>query len=392
MSPKQDDSGWSERKPTALLVLADGTVLEGHGLGATGHAVGEVCFNTAMTGYEEILTDPSYAGQIITFTFPHIGNVGANDDDIETVNMAAATGARGVILRADITDPSNYRSTRHLDHWLKARGIVGMCGLDTNAVIAHQSSGKFDLNALKTQAREWPGLVGMDLVPMVTSTQRFTWDQTEWQWNKGYGRQTAPEFHVVAIDYGIKRNILRLLATAGCAVTVVPATTSAEDIMALKPDGVFLSNGPGDPAATGEYAVPVIRQLIDSGTPTFGICLGHQMLGIAVGGKTMKMHQGHHGANHPVKDMTTGKVEITSMNHGFALDKDSLPSNVEQTHVSLFDGSNCGIALNDRPVFSVQYHPEASPGPRDSHYLFKRFVELMRARRDLSSTGRRQAG
>jgi carbamoyl-phosphate synthase small subunit len=394
MSPAQHDSGWPEKKPTALLVLADGTVLEGHGLGATGHAVGEVCFNTAMTGYEEILTDPSYAGQIITFTFPHIGNVGTNEEDIETVNMAATPGARGVILRTDITNPSNFRATRHLDQWLKARGIIGLCGIDTraltalirtkgmpNAVIAHDSIGKFDLDALMKEAREWPGLVGMDLVPMVTSGQRFSWDETPWQWGNGYGHQTKPEFHVVAIDYGVKRNILRLLASVGCKVTVVPAKTPAEDIFALKPDGVFLSNGPGDPAATGQYAVPVIKRLIDSGTPTFGICLGHQMLGIAVGGKTMKMHQGHHGANHPVKDMTTGKVEITSMNHGFAVDKDSLPKNVDQTHVSLFDGSNCGIALKDRPVFSVQYHPEASPGPRDSHYLFTRFVELMRARK-----------
>jgi carbamoyl-phosphate synthase small subunit len=408
MSPKQDDSGWIERKPTALLVLADGTVLEGFGLGATGHAVGEVCFNTAMTGYEEILTDPSYAGQIITFTFPHIGNVGTNDEDIETVNMAATPGARGVILRTDITQPSNFRATRHLDQWLRARGIIGLSGIDTraltalirekgmpNAVIAHDASGKFDLDALKQEAREWPGLIGMDLVPMVTSGQRFSWDETPWQWGKGYGRLDNPEFHVVAIDYGIKRNILRLLASVGCRVTVVPAKTSAEDIAALNPDGVFLSNGPGDPAATGQYAVPVIKKLIDSGTPTFGICLGHQMLGIAVGGKTMKMHQGHHGANHPVQDMTTGKVEITSMNHGFAVDKDSLPKNVEQTHISLFDGSNCGIALKDRPVFSVQYHPEASPGPRDSHYLFMRFVELMRARRqastDASGRARRQA-
>jgi carbamoyl-phosphate synthase small subunit len=394
MSPKQDDSGWIERKPTALLALADGTVLEGFGLGATGHAVGEVCFNTAMTGYEEILTDPSYAGQIITFTFPHIGNVGTNEEDIETVNMAAATGARGVILRTDITQPSNFRATRHLDQWLKARGVIGLCGIDTraltalirqkgmpNAVIVHAANGKFDLNALKKEASEWPGLVGMDLVPMVTSGQRFTWDEMPWQWGKGYGRLDKAEFHVVAIDYGIKRNILRLLASVGCKVTVVPAKTAAEDIFALNPDGVFLSNGPGDPAATGQYAVPVIKKLIDSGTPTFGICLGHQMLGIAVGGKTMKMHQGHHGANHPVKDITTGKVEITSMNHGFAVDKESLPKNVEQTHVSLFDGSNCGIALKDRPVFSVQYHPEASPGPRDSHYLFTRFIELMRARK-----------
>ena len=382
---------WVESKPTALLVLADGTVLEGFGLGAAGTAVGEVCFNTAMTGYEEILTDPSYAGQIITFTFPHIGNVGTNDEDIETVNMAATPGARGVILHTDITSPSNYRSTRPLNDWLKARGIIGLCGVDTraltvlirekgmpNAVIAHDPSGKFDLAALKAEAKKWPGLEGMDLVPMVTSGQRFSWDETPWVWGQGFGRQTNPEFHVVAVDYGIKRNILRLLAGAGCKVTVVPAKTSSEDIMALKPDGVFLSNGPGDPAATGVYAVPVIKRLIDSGTPTFGICLGHQMLGIAVGGKTMKMHQGHHGANHPVKDLTTGKVEITSMNHGFAVDKDSLPKNVEQTHVSLFDGSNCGISLKDRPVFSVQYHPEASPGPRDSHYLFTRFVNMMR--------------
>jgi len=405
MSPKQDDSGWIEPKPTALLVLADGTVLEGFGLGATGHAVGEVCFNTAMTGYEEILTDPSYAGQIVTFTFPHIGNVGTNEEDIETVNMAATPGARGIILRAPITDPSNYRTTRHLDQWLKSRGVIGLSGLDTraltalirekgmpNAVIAHQPSGKFDLKALKKEAFEWPGLVGMDLVPLVTSGQRFTWDETPWQWGKGYGRQTSPEFHVVAIDYGIKRNILRLLASAGCKITVVPAKTSAEEIFELKPDGVFLSNGPGDPAATGEYAVPVIREVIKSGTPTFGICLGHQMLGIAVGGKTMKMHQGHHGANHPVKDLVTGKVEITSMNHGFALDKNSLPQNVAQTHVSLFDSSNCGIALRDLPVFSVQYHPEASPGPRDSHYLFARFVELMRTRRRDSIGAHRQAG
>ena len=384
-------AGWTEPKPTALLVLADGTVLEGHGLGAAGHAVGEVCFNTAMTGYEEILTDPSYAGQIITFTFPHIGNVGTNDEDIESLNMAARPGACGAIMHTDITQAANYRATRHLNDWLKARGIIGLAGIDTraltalirekgmpNAVIAHAPDSKFDLDALKKQAREWPGLVGMDLVPQVTSSQRFTWDETPWEWNKGYGRLTNPEFNVVAIDYGIKRNILRLLAGVGCKVTVVPATTSADDILAMKPDGVFLSNGPGDPAATGQYAVPIIRKVIDTGVPTFGICLGHQMLGLAVGGRTTKMHQGHHGANHPVKDLTTGKVEITSMNHGFALDGKSLPANATETHVSLFDGSNCGIALKDKPVFSVQYHPEASPGPRDSHYLFRRFVEMMR--------------
>jgi carbamoyl-phosphate synthase small subunit len=387
----QDESGWSEPKPTALLVLADGTVIEGLGLGAVGHAVGEVCFNTAMTGYEEILTDPSYAGQIITFTFPHIGNVGTNEEDIETVNMAATPGARGVILHSPITNPSNHRATRHLDQWLRSRGVIGLCGIDTraltslirqngmpNAVIAHAADGNFDLAALKKEAREWPGLVGMDLVPMVTSAQRFTWDETPWELGTGFGRQLDPRYHVVAIDYGIKRNILRLLAGSGCRVTVVPATTPAEDILALAPDGVFLSNGPGDPAATAEYAVPVIRRLIDSGVPTFGICLGHQMLGIAVGARTVKMHQGHHGANHPVKDLLTGKVEITSMNHGFAVDGATLPPDATETHVSLFDGSNCGIALKDKPVFSVQYHPEASPGPRDSHYLFARFVELMR--------------
>jgi carbamoyl-phosphate synthase small subunit len=394
MTSRYDDSAWAEPAPTALLVLADGTVLEGTGFGATGHAVGEVCFNTAMTGYQEILTDPSYAGQIITFTFPHIGNVGTNDEDIETVNLAATPGARGVILRSAITNPSNYRSHRHLDQWLKARGVIGLAGVDTraltslirrngmpNAVIAHAADGKFDVDALKAKARSWPGLVGMDLVPMVTSAQRFTWDETPWRWDAGHGHQEAPEFNVVAVDYGIKRNILRLLAGTGCKVTVVPATTPAQDILDLKPDGVFLSNGPGDPAATGEYAVPVIRALIDAERPTFGICLGHQMLGIAVGGKTMKMHQGHHGANHPVKDLTTGKVEITSMNHGFAVDRASLPAHVEETHVSLFDGSNCGIALKGAPVFSVQYHPEASPGPRDSHYLFDRFIDLMRAHR-----------
>jgi carbamoyl-phosphate synthase small subunit len=349
-----------------------------------------------MTGYEEILTDPSYAGQIITFTFPHIGNVGANEEDIETVNMAATPGARGVVLHSAITQPSSYRSTRHLDHWLKARGVIGLSGLDTraltgrirthgmpNAVIAHAPDGVFDLESLKKQAREWPGLVGMDLVPMVTSGQRFTWEETAWRWGSGYGRQDKAEFHVVAIDYGIKRNILRLLAGAGCRITVVPAQTSADDILALEPDGVFLSNGPGDPAATGIYAVPVIRAVIDAGVPTFGICLGHQMLGLAVGAKTMKMHQGHHGANHPVKDLTTGKVEITSMNHGFAVDRATLPAAAVETHVSLFDGSNCGIALKDRPVFSVQYHPEASPGPRDSHYLFGRFAGLMRERRGM---------
>jgi carbamoyl-phosphate synthase small subunit len=384
-------TGWADPQTTALLVLADGTVLEGFGLGATGSAVGEVCFNTAMTGYQEILTDPSYAGQIITFTFPHIGNVGTNEEDIETLNMAATPGARGVVLHTAITQPSSYRATRHLHEWLRARGIVGLSGLDTraltslirtkgmpNAVIAHEPSGRFDFARLKQEAREWPGLVGMDLVPTVTSAQRSVWDETAWTWGKGYGRLDKPEFQVAAVDYGIKRNILRQLASKGCKVTVVPAQTAAADIMSLNPDGVFLSNGPGDPAATGVYAVPVIQELLRANVPVFGICLGHQMLAIALGAKTVKMHQGHHGANHPVKDLLTGKVEITSMNHGFAVDRASIPDDVIETHVSLFDGSNCGLAVKEKPAFSVQYHPEASPGPRDSHYLFTRFKDAMR--------------
>jgi carbamoyl-phosphate synthase small subunit len=386
---------WSEPKATALLVLADGTVVEGTGLGATGKAAGEVCFNTAMTGYEEILTDPSYAGQIITFTFPHIGNVGANEEDIETVNPAAASAARGCILRTNITEPANFRATRHFNDWLKARGIVGIAGVDTraltalirekgmpNGVVSHHPAGAFDVEALKKEAAALRSMDGLDLVPGVTTGQSFGWDETSWRPSDGYGRREGePAFNVVAIDYGVKRNILRLLADQGCAVTVLPATATAEDVLSRKPDGVFLSNGPGDPAATGKYSVPAIKAIVDSGVPTFGICLGHQMLGLALGGQTAKMRHGHHGANHPVKDFTTGKVEIVSMNHGFALDRESLPKNVEETHVSLFDGSNCGIRLKDKPVFSVQHHPEASPGPQDSHYLFERFVGLMRARK-----------
>ncbi|HEY7765416.1 MAG TPA: glutamine-hydrolyzing carbamoyl-phosphate synthase small subunit [Aestuariivirgaceae bacterium] len=375
---------------TAVLVLADGTVIEGQGLGAEGSAVGEVCFNTAMTGYQEILTDPSYAGQIVTFTFPHIGNVGANDEDMETSNLAAASGVRGCVFKASITEPSNYRAARHFDHWLKSRGIVGLSGIDTraltarirdkgmpNAVIAHDAQGRFDLEGLKREARAWPGLLGMDLAKEVSVTQRYDWDEMTWVWSKGYDRQNAPRHHVVAIDYGLKRNILRCLASAGCKVTVLPATATAEEVMALSPDGIFLSNGPGDPAATGEYAVPMIRELIATGKPLFGICLGHQMLALALGARTSKMHQGHHGANHPVKDFTTGKVEITSMNHGFTVDRDSLPKGVVETHVSLFDGTNCGLAVEGKSVFSVQYHPEASPGPQDSHYLFRRFIDLI---------------
>ena len=385
---------WADEAPTALLVLADGTVIEGQGAGATGIAVGEVCFNTAMTGYQEILTDPSYAGQIITFTFPHIGNVGANTEDIETSNLAASSGVQGCVMRAPITAPSNWRSGQDFDAWLKARGIIAITGVDTraltvlirekgmpNAVIAHAPDGVFDRDVLKRDAAAWHGMVGLDLAKEVTCGQSYSWDETAWEWGRGYGRQEAPRFHVVAIDFGLKRNILRELATAGCRLTVVPATTSAEDILERKPDGVFISNGPGDPAATGVYAVPEIKKLVEAGVPLFGICLGHQMLGLALGGKTSKMHQGHHGANHPVKDFTTHKVEITSMNHGFAVNRDSLPETIEETHVSLFDGSNAGLKLKGRPVFSVQYHPEASPGPQDSHYLFTRFVELMAMRK-----------
>ena len=390
-APAHTPAPWADAPLRARLVLADGTVIAGTGLGATGSAVGEVCFNTAMTGYQEILTDPSYAGQIITFTFPHIGNVGTNSEDTETSNLAARSGVRGCILRAPVTASSNYRATEQLDRWLKMRGIIAITGIDTraltarireqgmpNGVIAHEPSGIFDLDKLKAVAKTWPGLNGMDLVPDVTSGQSYTWDEMSWVWGSGYARQTNPDLHVVAVDYGLKRNILRCLASAGCKVTVVPATTQAEEILERKPDGVFLSNGPGDPAATGRYAVPEIKKLIDSGLPVFGICLGHQMLALALGARTRKMHQGHHGANHPVKDFTTHKVEITSMNHGFTVDRDTLPAGVVETHVSLFDGSNCGLQVKDKPVFSVQYHPEASPGPQDSHYLFDRFVALMR--------------
>jgi carbamoyl-phosphate synthase small subunit len=387
---------WTTEDPTALLVLADGTVIEGKGIGATGKVQAEVCFNTALTGYEEILTDPSYLGQIVTFTFPHIGNIGTNDDDIEDLTPAARHGAVGVIFKADITDPSNYRAAKPLDQWLKARGIIGMCGIDTraltawirengmpNGVIAHDPNGFFDVDQLKADAKSWSGLVGLDLAKVATSGQSSQWTQTPWLWDEGYGELGADDakYHVVCIDYGVKRNILRLFAGLECKVTVLPATASVDRVLSLKPDGIFLSNGPGDPAATGEYAVPVIKELIATGIPLFGICLGHQMLGLALGARTAKMHQGHHGANHPVKDHTTGKVEIVSMNHGFAVDSKSLPAGVEETHVSLFDGSNCGLRVSGKPVFSVQHHPEASPGPQDSHYLFRRFVNLVRENR-----------
>jgi carbamoyl-phosphate synthase small subunit len=372
--------------PTAVLVLEDGAVYYGQGIGAVGEAVGEVCFNTAMTGYQEILTDPSYAGQIITFTFPHIGNVGTNEEDIETTTVAA----RGLVLRDPITEPANFRSTRPLDDWLKARNLIGITGVDTRrltrrirlggapkGIVCHNPDSKFDVDALLAKARAWPGLLGMDLVKDVSCTQTYSWDQTLWTLGAGYGKQTNPKHHVVAVDYGIKRNILRCLASNAARLTVVPGDSTAEDILKHKPDGVFLSNGPGDPAATGEYAVPAIKGVIESGLPLFGICLGHQMLALAMGAKTIKMHQGHRGANHPVKDFTTNKVEITSMNHGFTVADDGLPDTLEVTHRSLFDGTICGLRLKNRPVFSVQYHPEASPGPQDSHYLFDRFVALM---------------
>ena len=389
-------SGWQDTPATALLILADGTRLEGRGIGAVGHAAGEVCFNTAMTGYQEILTDPSYAGQIVTFTFPHIGNVGTNDEDIETVNMAALSGVRGVVLKADITNPSNYRAAERLDAWLKKRNIVGITGIDTraltakireggmpNGVVAHSPDGYFHEPSIVSELKNFPGLEGLDLAKEVTTAQTYKWDQTPWAWNEGYGTLEKPDFHIVAVDYGAKRNILRQLAEQGARVTVVPATATARDILAHNPDGIFLSNGPGDPAATGKYAVPTIKSLMDTGKPIFGICLGHQLLGLALGGTTSKMHQGHHGANHPVKDLTTGKVEITSMNHGFAVDTASLPAGVTQTHISLFDGSNAGLSVDGKPIFSVQYHPEASPGPHDSHYLFTRFLNQVRVQKGL---------
>ncbi len=371
---------------TAALVLADGGVFWGRGFGAstTEAPLGEICFNTGMSGYQETLTDPSYAGQIITFTFPHIGNVGVNPEDFEATTIAA----RGLIVKQDVTEPSNWRSTQGLDRWLRGQGITGLAGIDTRALtirirdggaptgaLAFPADGRFDLPALQAQAAAWPGLEGMDLARSVSCTQSYGWDQTEWAWPNGFGRQTAPTRHVVAVDYGAKRNILRCLAAAGCRVTVVPADATADDILRHQPDGVFLSNGPGDPAATGAYAVPAIQGVIEAGKPIFGICLGHQLLALALGARTFKLDRGHRGANQPVKDLATGKVEITSQNHGFAVDDKSLPSGVRITHVSLFDGSNEGIACDAKRCFSVQYHPEASPGPADSHHLFKRFVD-----------------
>ncbi|MES2897039.1 MAG: glutamine-hydrolyzing carbamoyl-phosphate synthase small subunit [Pseudomonadota bacterium] len=375
---------------TGLLVLADGTVLQGIGVGAAGEAVGEVCFNTAMTGYQEILTDPSYMSQIVAFTFPHMGNTGVNTEDIEQMSGSAKTSACGAIFRDVPTAPANWRSEGDLDTWMKRREVVGLAGVDTRAltrairekgmphgVIAHSPDGKFDIPALVAKAKAWSGLVGLDLAKDASCLQPFVYDEGLWTWPEGYAKAGQPKYEVVVLDYGVKRNILRALTSIGARATVVPASTSAEDILARKPDGILLSNGPGDPAATGEYAVPEIKKLVDSGIPVFGICLGHQMMALALGATTVKMEQGHHGANHPVKDITTGKVEIVSMNHGFTVDRDSLPEPVVETHVSLFDGTNAGIALKDRPVFSVQHHPEASPGPTDSLYLFERFAGFM---------------
>ncbi|MCE2739622.1 MAG: glutamine-hydrolyzing carbamoyl-phosphate synthase small subunit [Rhodobacter sp.] len=377
-------------RPTACLALADGTVFFGQGFGATGETVAELVFNTAMTGYQEIMTDPSYAGQVVTFTFPHIGNVGVTAEDDEAAGPVAA----GLIVKWDPTEPSNWRASGNLMQWLTARGRIGMGGVDTrrltrairqqgapHVALAHDPEGRFDIAALVARARAWRGLVGLDLARDVTCAQSYRWDEMRWAWPQGYQRRQGAGLRVVAMDYGAKRNILRCLASSGCEVTVLPATATAEEVLALQPEGVFLSNGPGDPAATGQYAVPMIRGVLAADLPLFGICLGHQMLALALGARTVKMNHGHHGANHPVKDLDTGKVEITSMNHGFTVDSQTLPPGVLETHISLFDGSNCGIRIEGRPVFSVQYHPEASPGPQDSYHLFNRFAASMRQRR-----------
>jgi carbamoyl-phosphate synthase small subunit len=377
-------------RPTACLALADGTLFHGIGFGATGQTVAELCFNTAMTGYQEIMTDPSYAGQIVTFTFPHVGNVGVNPEDDETADPVAA----GMIVKWMPTDPSNWRAIERLDAWLATRGRIALGGVDTrrltrairqsgapNVALSHDPAGNFDVEALIKAARGFSGLKGLDLAKDVTCAQSYRWNEMRWAWPDGYSPQLEAKHKVVAVDYGAKRNILRCLASAGCDVIVLPASATFDDIMAHQPDGVFLSNGPGDPAATGAYAVPMIQQVLaETDLPVFGICLGHQMLALALGAQTIKMNHGHHGANHPVKDHDTGKVEITSMNHGFAVDAQTLPAGVIETHTSLFDGSNCGIRVDGRPVWSVQHHPEASPGPQDSYYLFERFAQAMAER------------
>ena len=381
-------SDQTSQNPTACLTLADGQVFYGMGFGATGDTVAELVFNTAMTGYQEIMTDPSYSGQIVTFTFPHIGNTGINIEDDEAATPVAA----GMVVKWSPTEPSNWRMTQTLNDWMTQKGRIGLGGIDTrrltrairqqgapHAALAYHPDGVFDVAALVSKARAWKGLVGLDLAKEVSCTQSYKWDEMLWEWPQGYQPRTEAGLRVVAIDFGAKRNILRCLASVGCDVTVLPATATAQDILTLNPQGVFLSNGPGDPAATGTYAVPMIKGVLAANVPVFGICLGHQMLALALGAKTVKMNHGHHGANHPVKDKETGKVEITSMNHGFTVDAQTLPAGVIETHVSLFDGSNCGIQVEGKPIFSVQYHPEASPGPQDSFYLFERFANAMRA-------------
>ena len=377
----------SNKELTACLVLADGSIFYGHGFGATGTTVAELCFNTAMTGYQEIMTDPSYAGQIVTFTFPHIGNTGITSEDDETADPFAA----GMVVKWDPTDPSSWRAHEEIAPWLATRGRIAIGGIDTrrltrairqqgapHVALCHNPDSIFDIKELLVQAQAFEGLEGLDLAKDVSCTQSYKWNEKRWAWPEGYVNEEAPKYKVVAIDFGAKRNILRCLASVGCDITVLPAIATAEEILAHKPDGIFLSNGPGDPAATGIYAVPMIQNiLVQSSVPVFGICLGHQMLALALGAKTVKMNHGHHGANHPVKDVESNKVEITSMNHGFTVDSQSLPEGVLATHVSLFDGSNCGIRMADRPVFSVQYHPESSPGPQDSFYLFEKFAVEM---------------
>ncbi|MDT2073924.1 MAG: glutamine-hydrolyzing carbamoyl-phosphate synthase small subunit [Planktomarina sp.] len=377
----------SNQKPTACLVLADGSIFYGHGFGSIGTTVAELCFNTAMTGYQEIMTDPSYASQIVTFTFPHIGNTGITAEDDETTDPFAA----GMVVKWDPTDPSSWRAQEELAVWLKAHGRIAIGGIDTrrltrairqkgapHVTLCHNPEGSFDVEDLRAQAQAFVGLEGLDLAKEVSCTQSYKWNEKRWAWSDGYVCEDTPKYKVVAIDYGAKRNILRCLASVGCDVTVLPASATVEEVMVQKPDGIFLSNGPGDPAATGIYAVPMIKALLkQTNIPLFGICLGHQILALALGAKTVKMNHGHHGANHPVKDLESNKVEITSMNHGFTVDSKSLPPGILETHISLFDGSNCGIRMADRPVFSVQYHPEASPGPQDSFYLFEKFASEM---------------
>ncbi|MEG8098770.1 glutamine-hydrolyzing carbamoyl-phosphate synthase small subunit [Candidatus Liberibacter brunswickensis] len=387
---------WTIKKPTAILVLKDGSVIEGMGCGAIGSIQAEICFNTSMTGYQEVLTDPSYLGQIVNFTFPHIGNVGVNKQDFESLSKNNFNGAAGLVIKSDITEPSNYRADMHFDEWLKSCGIIGLSGVDTraltvwirdngvsNSVIAHNPDGKFDLVDLRERANNWSGLKNSELAKRATTSQKIDWLEKAWKWGEdtSFLKSSDFKYHVVCIDYGIKSNIQRILASLGCRVTIVGANVPYKDIISLHPDGVLLSNGPGDPAATSVYSSAIIRKLVDSGIPIFGICFGHQLLGIALGARTVKMYHGHHGVNHPVKNLLNGKVEIVSMNHGFAIDTSTLPAGLEETHVSLFDNSNCGLRLIDRPVFSVQYHPEASPGPQDSYYLFSNFIDFIRKKK-----------